>query len=35
MDLAGHESVEVSRNYTHTTDELKVAALGRLPDLVG
>jgi integrase len=35
MDLAGHQSVEVSRNYTHTTDELKAAALGRLPDLVG
>lgn len=34
-DLAGHESAEVSRLYTHIEDSAKRAAVNRLPDLGG
>lgn len=34
MDLAGHESAEISRFYTHVDHATKMAALNRLPDLV-
>ncbi len=35
MDVAGHDSADVSRVYTHTSDDSKADALSRLPDLVG
>ena len=34
-DIAGHESAEVSRLYTHIEDDVKREALDRLPDLTG
>lgn len=32
-DIVGHESVAVSRNYTHIEAETKRAALDKLPDV--
>ncbi len=34
-DIAGHESAEISRLYTHIEDSAKLEALERLPDLMG
>ncbi len=33
MDIIGHESEAISRNYTHVDSETKRAALAKLPDL--
>ncbi len=34
MDLIGHESQAVSRNYTHIDDETKRAAVDKMPDIL-
>lgn len=33
-DLIGHDSAQVSRNYTHTSDESRREAIDRLPDFL-
>jgi integrase len=33
MDIVGHESTAVSAHYTHTAEDVKRAALAKLPDL--
>jgi hypothetical protein len=33
MDIVGHETAAISRNYTKIADETKRAAIGKLPDI--